>query len=122
MWIKLNLNFKITFQNHFEYATKWVRAGCAPPPTPGFASVPAPPTQSDQNTRETQRSRGRVGQHFNTDGHDVTDLKFKLNLIQNFKTNGNQDTECGVVGGNQDTECGVVGGNQDTECGNQDEC
>jgi len=31
--------------------------GCALPPTPGFASVPAPPTQTDQNTRETQRSR-----------------------------------------------------------------
>jgi len=57
-------------------APKWVRTGCAPPPTPGFASVLAPPTQSDQNTHETQRSRGRVGQHFYTDGHDVTDFAF----------------------------------------------
>ena len=72
LWNKFNLNFKITFQNRFEYAPKWVRAGCAPPPTPGFASLPAPPTQSDQNMRKTQRSRGQVGQHFYTDGHDVT--------------------------------------------------
>jgi len=50
--------------------------GCAPPPTPCFASVPAPPTQTDQNTRETQQSRGRVGQYFYTDGHDVTDFAF----------------------------------------------
>ena len=47
-----------------------------PTPTPGFAIVPAPPTQSDKNTRETQRSRGRVGQHFYTDGHDVTYFAF----------------------------------------------
>jgi len=76
MWIKFNLNFKISFQHYFEYPPKWVRAGCAPPPTPGFASVPAPSTQSDQITRETQRSRGRVGQHFYTDGHELIVLCF----------------------------------------------
>jgi len=53
--------------------------GCAPGASnrpPLVASEPAPPTQSDQNTRETQRSRGRVGLHFYTDGHDVTDFAF----------------------------------------------